>query len=73
MDIAALPAKWRKQADDQPYISSNDVDIRLTLRNCAHQLELALHQERHDGEFKPGCQFCTWERINNDTYPEPSS
>lgn len=35
MDIELLADQWRKEADNQPRISSNDVDIRLTLRRCA--------------------------------------
>ena len=70
MDITRLPDKWRQQADSQPVISSNDVDIRLTLRQCADELELAWHQHAHDGEFEPGCRFCDWEREHDDSYPE---
>jgi hypothetical protein len=72
MDIVRLPAEWRQQADRQPRISSNDVDIRATLRQCADDLELAYHQHAHDGAFEPGCRFCDWEREHNDNYPEPS-
>jgi hypothetical protein len=69
MDIARLPDKWRKQAANQPRVSSNDVDIRFTLQQCANELELAYHQHAHDGEFESGCRFCDWECEHNDNYP----
>lgn len=71
MDITTLPGKWRAEADRQPPVSSNDVDIRLTLRRCADELELAYHQDRHDSEFHSGCRFCDWEQEHEDNYPEP--
>jgi len=70
MDIVSLPAKWRREAAVQPRISSNDVDIRFTLTRCADELELAYHQDRHDGEFHKGCRFCDWEREHNEHYPD---
>lgn len=70
MDITILPDEWRKEAARQPQVSSNDVDIRLTLRRCADELELAWHQHAHDGAFESGCRFCDWEREHNDNYPE---
>jgi hypothetical protein len=70
MDITQLPGRWRRKADSQPMISSNDVDIRLTLRQCADELELAYHQHAHDTEFYSGCRFCDWEQEHNDNYPE---
>lgn len=70
MDISGLPRHWRAKAANQPRISSNDVDIRLTLKGCADDLELAWHQHAHDGEFESGCRFCDWERVNADHYPE---
>ena len=72
MDITRLPAWWRRQADQQSHVSSNDVDIRVTLRQCADELELAYHQHAHDAEFYDGCRFCDWERKHEDTYPEPA-
>lgn len=70
MDITGLPRYWRTKAAAQPRISSNDVDIRLTLQACADELELAWHQHAHDDEFKQDCRFCDWERVHNDLYPE---
>ena len=72
MDITALPAKWRRQAARQPRLSSNDVDIRLTLMRCADEQELAWHQYAHDSAFSDGCRFCDWEQEHNDNYPEPA-
>ena len=69
-DIARLPEKWRAEANSWFPVSSNDIDIRLTLKRCADELELAYHQHAHDGAFDPGCRFCDWEREHNDNYPE---
>lgn len=69
-DIVRLPDKWRQKADRQPVISSGDVDIRVTLRRCADELELAYHQADHNAAFEQGCRFCDWEREHNDNHPE---
>jgi hypothetical protein len=57
---------WRGAVERQPRISSNDVDIRLTLTACADELEAALRQDQHDlfhdGEFADGCDICDEER-----------
>lgn len=70
MDITWLPDKWRRQAAAQPRLSSNDVDIRVMLRQCADELELAYHQHAHDSEFHSGCRFCDWEQEHDDNYPD---
>lgn len=64
----ALLAKWRDQGLPYPQMTSNDVDVRLTLTGCAAELEAALrkdqHQLYHDGEFADGCDICDQERID---------
>lgn len=71
MDITRLPEWWRQQAARQSRVSSNDVDIRMTLQQCARELELAWHQHAHDAAFEQGCMFCDWEREHEEAYPEP--
>jgi hypothetical protein len=72
MDIVSLPGKWRREAASQQPVTSSAarLHIRLTLRRCADELELANHQDRHDSEFRDGCRFCDWEREHNDHYPD---
>jgi hypothetical protein len=60
--LEALIAKWRREAAKQPRISSNDVDIRLTLKRCADELERAWHDEDHSAVFVMGCRPCDLER-----------
>lgn len=65
MDLLSLPHHWNRLARDR-----NDRSQALTLRRCAAQLELALHQCYHGAEFDLECSLCDWEREHNQRVPE---
>lgn len=59
MSTTALILRWRDEA-------ANAQDSRPTyamaLRRCARELEWAIHDDRHDAEWRDGCPYCDKER-----------
>lgn len=63
-DLSRLPGMWRRQAGDFTN-AGRHVQASLLL-DVANELELALHDDRHDGEWQRGCYWCDEERKEND-------
>lgn len=54
-----LILQWRNEAINA---KESRPTYAMALNRCARELERAIHDDRHNGEWRTGCRYCDAER-----------